>query len=220
MQEKLVLRTFHLCLIQLTKTYPLKLKKKNINATLEILKNKSCITIFHPSRQHWSKEKRNPNLDKGNDIFWDALKKLLDEGVDFYCIAIQWGDSMVKTNDLITKHGIREKVKFMKPLCHNDFIRVLNCVDCVADQFFLGAFGSLAPKALMHNKPVLINYNYNFHDWVFDNHPPFINCKNSFDIYKNILKFDKNTEFNSADWYQKNHSSDVIVKKFKKVLNL
>ena len=199
---------------------PTQIEKKNMNAILEILKNKSCITIFHPPRQHWSKEKRNPNLDKGNDIFWDALKKLLDEGVDFYCIAIQWGDSMVQTNNLIDKHGIREKVKFIKPLCHYDFIRVLNCVDCVADQFFLGAFGSLAPKALMHNKPVLINYNYNFHDWVFDNHPPFINCKNSFDIYQNILNFDKNAKFNSVDWYQKNHSSDVIINKFKKVLNL
>ena len=41
-----------------------------------------------------------------------------------------------------------------------------------------------------------------------------------FDIYQNILKFDKNAKLNTTDWYQKNHSSDVIIKKFKKVLNL
>ena len=218
--KKIGINSFSFIPHPVNENLPKKNDKKKINQLIELINGKEGIKIFHPARQHWSKDYRDPSLDKGNDIFWDGLKKLKDNNKSFYCIAVKWGDSFDKTLAYLDKLKISKNVLFIEPLCHFDFVRILKNVDILADQFYLGSFGSLAPKALMYNKPVLINYNYNYHDWVFENHPPFIDCKNSFDIYQNILKFDKNAKLNTTDWYQKNHSSDVIIKKFKKVLNL
>lgn len=199
-------------------------KKENIQKIIESLKSKDCIKIFHPSRQHWSKDKRDPNLDKGNDVLWEGLFKLNQTGKDFYCIAVDWGAHLEESKKLINYYNINHKIEFIQPLCHFDFIRLLDHIDIVADQFFLGSFGSLAPKALMAGVPVLINYNKLNHDWAFFKHPPFINCKNSDDIYSFLSKTNQQElevlKKESKNWYFNNHDSKVIINKFKKIISI
>ena len=197
---------------------PKKNYKKNLNKIIKIIDEKKGIKIFHPSRQHWSKENRNPNLDKGNDIFWEGLGLLKKKGEIFFCISIKWGEHYCKTLELINKLKLEDYVIFIDPLCHLDFVRLLNSVDIVADQFYLGSFGSLAPKALMLKKQVLINYNYDFHSWVFKKHPPFLNCQNSFDVCNHLINYNKLNNKQSHNWYEENHSTSIIIKNFEKVL--
>ena len=221
--KKIGINNFSFIPHPVNESLPIKNDKEKINQLIKLINGKDGIKIFHPARQHWSKDNRDPSLDKGNDIFWDGLKKLKDNNKSFFCIAVKWGDSFDKTLSYLDKLEISKNVLFIEPLCHFDFVRILKNVDILADQFYLGSFGSLAPKALMLGVPVLINYNQINHSWALSSDPPFINCKSPEDVFNNLNNYYKMSleELSkaSSDWYFKNHNKDIITKNFIRIFN-
>jgi glycosyltransferase involved in cell wall biosynthesis len=175
--------------------------------------------IFHPSRQHWE-ERRHPDWEKGNDYFIKGFAKFVRET---YChakaIFVEWGASIQESKDLIKSLGITDNIIWIPPMPHIKMVETIFATDALADQFFLGAFGSTTPKALACGRPTLLYLDEELHSWCFDEMPPVLNANNPEGIFNALQKLylDKNfyTEISeeSKNWYQKNHSSSVIIER-------
>lgn len=172
---------------------------------------------FHPSRQHWEKDIRHPDWEKGNDVFIEGFAKFVKErNPKAKSIFIEWGQKVCESKELIKQLGIEENVIWIKPLHNYAMIRVILSSDVVADQFYLGAFGSTTPKALMCGKPAMLYLNESLHEWCFDEMPPVLNTVSSEDVFGELTKiytdknFAKKLSFDSKNWYMKYHSNELI----------
>ena len=176
--------------------------------------------IFHPARHDWG-EKSNKNMRKANDIFFRGFSKYLHNiNPNAFCLTTEWGDSVDTTKALLKELKIKDRVEWIKPLPNIDFIKYLKSSEIVADQFYLGAFGSLTPKALMVGIPVLLYLNRDLHKWAFNRMPPVLNVNNEIAVYDALkqmhLDLDRKEKLsrNSKKWYSIYHSNEVIFKKF------
>lgn len=173
--------------------------------------------VFHPSRQHWEPGIRNPNLEKGNDSFLlglaTARKRL---GARVGAVLVRWGASIEASECLLAETGMAGHVKWVDPMPHLPMSEMVLASDAVADQFHLGAFGSLTPKALMLARPVLLHLDASAHHWAFPELPPVINVREPdavasalADLAANPMHADAVGEA-GARWYSRHHSNAVI----------
>ncbi len=174
---------------------------------------------FHPSRQHWD-ETRHPDWEKGNDIFIKGLARFIREvNPRGAAIFVDWGQMVAESKQLLEELGIGGRVLWLPPLPNREMIRYIHATDVVADQFYLGAFGSTMPKALACGKPSLLYLNEDLHNWCFDEMPPVINCSNPEDVFQGLKRLYEDSHWTSqlsADgrrWYEKYHSNKVIVER-------
>jgi hypothetical protein len=107
--------------------------------------------------------------------------------------------------------------------------RYIDACDLLADQFFLGAFGSTMPRALALGKPAMIYIDEEIHHWCFPEMPPVINANTPQQVYKGLRHAIEDPTWlaglahNGQIWYQKYHSNAVIRERliafYKDVLN-
>lgn len=183
--------------------------------------------IFHPSRQHWEKDVRHPDWEKGNDIFIDGFAKFVKEiNKSAKAILISWGHKTEDSKLLIELLGIQDNIIWLKPKSTYEMTRTILGCDLLADQFYLGAFGSTAPRAWLCSKPSMLYLNENMHEWCFNEMPMNIQAstpKEVFDglrdVYSDVMSNKK--EFNdlSKKWYERYHSNDVIREKLLKIID-
>lgn len=179
----------------------------------------SDFIIFHPSRQHWD-SLRHPDWEKGNDIFIEGFAQFVKEvNPAASAIFIEWGGKVQESKDLLDRLGIAERVMWLPPMPNRQMIRYIHATDVLADQFYLGSFGSTTPKALACGKPVLLKLDEDVHRWCFDEMPPVINVSRPDQvndglkaIYLDSAKADMLAE-SGRSWYEKYHSNKIIVNK-------
>ena len=131
--------------------------------------------VFHPSRQDWS-ESGDPVWEKGNDVFLRAFARFVRE-VDARAVAVlvEWGRSVTATRRLVTHLGIESRVHWIPPQPTRSMMRWMHASDVVADQFLVGAFGGITPKALACGRPVMLKLDDDAHRWCFPELPPVLN---------------------------------------------
>ncbi len=175
--------------------------------------------VFHPSRQHWD-EQRHPDWEKGNDFLIYAISDLVKlHHKKVGGVFVNWGLKVEQSKQLIRELGIESNIKWIEPVSHQTMLHYINACDVLADQFFLGAFGSTMPKALMCGTPALIYLNEDLHKWCFPEMPPVLNVINCDEICNQLLYFLNNPTLvaelstKSKEWYQKWHSSHAVVNK-------
>ncbi|MEE9572399.1 MAG: glycosyltransferase, partial [Candidatus Neomarinimicrobiota bacterium] len=189
----------------------------------------SDFVVFHPSRQHWE-EQRHPDWEKGNDIFIKGFARFVNKvNPRAGAVFVEWGKSVVDSKRLIEELGIANRVIWIEPQPNRKMIRYIYATDLLADQFYLGAFGSTMPKALACGKPAMIYLDNNIHEWCFEELPPVINAKTPEEVYVGLAKVytDKEWAVQLADkgrsWYSKYHSNKIILEKlltvYKEVLS-
>lgn len=173
--------------------------------------------VFHPARQHWD-ERRHPDWEKGNDFFIKGLAKFIDEiNPRASAVFVEWGSKVNESKKLIEDLGISSRVKWIKPIPNIKMIKYIKAADILADQFYLGAFGSTIPKALLHGIPSLIYINEDLHKWCFNETPPVMNVQTPEEIFIAMKKLYESSEFRKkviqkgSEWYIKYHSNKVIV---------
>jgi glycosyltransferase involved in cell wall biosynthesis len=173
--------------------------------------------IFHPSRQHWG-DKDPGNWDKGNDVFIEGLAKFVKENeISTKAILVEWGQHVNKTKQLIKQLNIKENIIWIAPISAKKMAEYIQSVDLLADQFYLGAFGSTLPRALACGTPAMIFLNEKLHEWCFREMPPVINARNQEEVNAGLIKAFRDRDWvaenskNSMEWYKKYHSSEVIV---------
>ncbi len=128
--------------------------------------------VFHPSRQHWD-ARRDPSWEKGNDVFLRGFAAFLGTGTPrAAAILVNWGATVEASRQLIRELGIEGRVHWIEPQPHLAMAEYIEACDVVADQFYLGAFGSTTPKAMFLERPVLLNLDADRHRWAFPELPP------------------------------------------------
>ena len=177
---------------------------------------KAEFIVFHPSRQHWDKN-RDPNWEKGNDIFFSGLARLIaKESLNVAVVAVAWGAKLHATKQLLSDLGIASRVKWVNPLPNRLMTEYIKATDALADQFYLGAFGSTFPKALRCGRVGLLHIDENVHIQCFHELPPAINCRTSEDVCNGLNRLFRNKDWrlhmqeNGQSWYNSHHSAKLI----------
>ena len=179
--------------------------------------------IFHPARQHWSSE-RHPDWEKGNDIllqgFAAFVKRHCEKAV---LIMVEWGKMVDESKGLIRSLEIENNVLWISPVSHPVMISYVQASDIIADQFFLGAFGSTVPKAMACSRPVMLYLDEELHKPCFGSLPPVLNVKTPADVLESLREVfedqDRIEQLREAsrNWYLKEHSNVVIRRKLSAV---
>lgn len=136
---------------------------------------KADFLLFHPSRQHWSHQ-RNPHLEKGNDRLIEALQKFFQDRPGAAAVFVDWGATMEASRALLSERGIADRVHWIDPVPGPALARYMAAADVVADQFYLGAFGAITPRALHLGTPPLLHLDVEAHRWAFAEPPPVMNA--------------------------------------------
>ncbi|WHZ15576.1 MAG: hypothetical protein OJF52_002420 [Nitrospira sp.] len=176
----------------------------------------SDFVVFHPSRHHWE-TRRHPDWEKGNDIFIAGLARFMAEVAPrSSAVFVEWGQTVGESKALLRRLGVAGRVKWI-PVEHSAKVaRYIDASDVVADQFFLGAFGSITPRAMAMGKPPMLYVDEDMHRWCFPELPPVINVRTSDDVFAGLSRAYRDprwrTDLGEAArmWYGKYHSNAVI----------
>jgi glycosyltransferase involved in cell wall biosynthesis len=179
--------------------------------------------IFHPSRQHWESQ-RHPNWEKGNDIFIKGFARFITEvAPKASAVFVEWGKCVDESKKLLEELGISHRIKWIPLQPNRQMIRYIHATDLLADQFYLGAFGSTMPRALACGKPAMLYLDEAIHQWCFEEMPPVINTKTPEEVFYGLQKLylDKNWASSLAKsgktWYAKYHSNSLIVRELSNI---
>ncbi len=179
----------------------------------------ASFVLFHPARQHWSAQ-RDPSMEKGNDILIRGFARMVKE-VDprMLLVMVDWGQMVDESKALLKALDCSHRTIWIKPQAHRSFAHWINASDAIADQFYLGAFGSLTPKAMACGKPVLLNLNVEMHKWCFEEMPPVLNTKTPNEVFEALKRIVMNPEelrkigAESRAWYQREHSMHLVAQR-------
>lgn len=183
-------------------------------------KYSSDFLVYHPARQHWDKQSRDLNYEKGNDIFIEGFAKFVKEiNPNAKAILSEWGMMLDESKNLISTLGVEKNIIWSKPVHNFEMTKIIQSVDIVADQFFLGSFGDIMPKACLSKKATIMYLNQELHEWCFDEMPPVFNVNNHLEVFES-LKFAylnplglKEQGEKSLQWYWKYHSNEINYEK-------
>ena len=172
--------------------------------------------VFHPSRQHWE-ARRDPSWEKGNDVFLRGFAKFHKNGRHrAAAILVNWGATVEASRELIRELGIERRVHWIEPQPHLAMAEYIEASDVVADQFYLGAFGSTTPKAMFLERPVLLNLDEDRHRWAFPELPPVCHAETDEQVAVHLQRLADDPAYaldlgrRSKQWYEKWHSNQVV----------
>ena len=171
--------------------------------------------VFHPSRHHWGPE-RNPHLEKGNDRLIDGLARLFSERPGAAAVFVNWGAALPASRARLEEAGIANRVHWIDPVPAPVLARYMAAADVVADQFYLGAFGAITPRALNLGTPPLLFLDEAAHRWAFAELPPVMNAADPEGIAETLRRgYDDRAWLRDLGgrgraWYGRYHSNDVV----------
>ena len=172
--------------------------------------------IFHPSRHHWE-GRRHPDWEKANDVLIHGIAQFVrDTGRKVGGVFVDWGATVAESRTLLDELGLGGRIRWVQPLPHRTMVRYVRAADVVADQFFLGAFGSTTPKALYLGTPVLLYLDETLHRWCFDEMPPILNARTPAEVRHELGRLAQDPDLSKRiadqgrDWYRAQHSNERI----------
>ncbi len=171
--------------------------------------------IFHPANLEWRL--------KGNDILINGFAKFVKDYPNSILIIVDRGIDSKKSHDLVSKLDIEKNVKFVPgPLNSTELLRYYNSADVVADQFVLGALGSIGWETFSCAKPLLAYVNEEQYSQVYGESPPITNASTSSMVNQQLHKlldnkFRKELGSKSHSWILKHHSPIIFSKKITKL---
>jgi glycosyltransferase involved in cell wall biosynthesis len=179
--------------------------------------------VFHPSRQHWEAQ-RHPSWEKGNDIFLKGFARFVKTAHPrAAAILVDWGKTVAESRALIKDLGIADHVLWIPPQNAAGMAAYIKACDVLADQFFLGAWGSTMPRALYLGTPAIIYVTESIHRWCFSDMPPIVNADSSDTVHAGLCRLADEgyrRELGAAGraWYDQNHSNKIITEGFSRAI--
>ncbi|WP_461536854.1 glycosyltransferase [Spongorhabdus nitratireducens] len=168
----------------------------------------NTLVLFAPARQNWAV--------KGNDKYFRAIQKCKNNGMDVKLVIPGWGQEVKESKSYCKKLGIEDVVKWIKPVSEGGLIKYFSSTDIVLDQYELGVFGLITPKALSCGAVVVTSYDKSVNSWCFKDHPPILAASEDNDIFEHIssLYYDRQQlrELSrlSREWVKKEHSKERV----------
>jgi glycosyltransferase involved in cell wall biosynthesis len=179
--------------------------------------------VFHPARQHWTAE-RHPDWEKGNDILIHGFARFVKTHPRAGAVFVEWGQKVEQTKQLLRELGIADRVLWVPPLPFRHFIAYIQATDLLADQFHLGAFGGIMPRALMLGRPAMLYLDEEVHRWCLPEMPPVLNVRTPNEVADSLRRLAESPalrqEMGAAgqQWYELYHSNRVIASRFVRVI--
>jgi hypothetical protein len=176
--------------------------------------------VFHPSRQHWTAE-RHPDWEKANDVLIEGFARFCHEVCPRAgAVFVDWGRTVEASRRLLAERGVADRVLWIEPQPHSRMLSYIQATDLVADQFFLGAFGSTTPKALMLGRPAMLYLDESRHAWCLPVLPPILNARTPVQVFEGLARLYRDPAYArdlavaGPRWYRAYHSNEVIVETF------
>ncbi|CDI06469.1 glycosyltransferase [Candidatus Nitrosotenuis uzonensis] len=179
--------------------------------------NNKKFTIFHPA-----------NLEfrlKGNDKLIKGYAEFVKNYPESNLIIVDRGIDSHKIHEMVKNLSIEDKVEFIDgPLNASQLLKYYNQSDVIADQFVLGALGSIGWETFSCKKPLLAFANEKQYRDVYGESPPVVNAFSSKDICISLTKL-TNNEFRKEignkgyEWLTKYHSPVLFTEKIMKIYN-
>ena len=117
---------------------------------------------------------------------------------------------------MLSKMQIADRVHWIDPVPGPALARYMAATEVVADQFYLGAFGAITPRALCLGTPPLLHLDEAGHRWAFPETPPVMNASMPEEIAAVLTRgYDdrawlRDLGRRGRDWYARCHSNDVV----------
>lgn len=172
--------------------------------------------VFHPSRHHWE-ARRHPSWEKGNDIFLKGFARFVREvNPRALAVLVRWGQTIGETERLLAEEGVAHRVHWVPTMPNRRMLELIRASDVVADQFWLGAFGAITPKALACGRPVLLKLDEEVHRRCFAELPPVLQSRSPEEVFEALARLHRDPAFRrevgarSEAWYRGHHSEAVI----------
>jgi glycosyltransferase involved in cell wall biosynthesis len=128
--------------------------------------------FLSPARQHWLD--KDPNLAKGNDIFFDALARLKAQGYRARVTLVAWGRDLEASKTYVRDIGIDDFVTWVPPMTGEELWKRYLACHAVVDQFIIPAFGRVTFDSLLLGKPVITNLDVDLATEFFTVAPPIL----------------------------------------------
>lgn len=167
--------------------------------------------VFHPSNLEWRL--------KGNDILIKGFAQFAKKNQDAFLVIVDRGIDSQNTHNLIQKLSIENRVEYIPgPLNASELLKYYNMADVIADQFVLGALGSIAWEAFSCVKPLLAYVNEQQYAHVYGESPPVANASTpeqvseQLTLLKNSNK-QKEIGLRGNVWLTKYHSPSAFTRK-------
>ena len=172
--------------------------------------------LFAPARQNWRL--------KGNHKLFEGFALALAREVDAVLLVPGWGQEVARSKALCRRLNIEGRVVWLPPMSEPLMARFYRNVDIVLDQFELGVFGLITPKALACGAVVLTSYDEEHNSWCFPKAPPVVACSTSEEIGSAIAELARNPErrrkigLAASEWIAAYHSSTIVAERLRQAM--
>jgi len=164
--------------------------------------------LIAPARQNWRL--------KGNDRMFRGFAEALKAGADAMLLVPGWGQEVARSKALCRRLGIAERVAWLAPMPERRLARCYRAVDLVLDQFELGVFGLITPKAMACGAAVLTSYEDRHNAWCFPVPPPVARSASAGEIAQAVTRLLADGEARrrlglaSQAWVAGHHSAKIV----------
>jgi hypothetical protein len=176
--------------------------------------------VLHPARQHWTAE-RHPSWEKGNDLFIEGFARFVrDDCPTAAAVFVDWGQTVDASRALLAARGVADRVLWIEPQGNRRLLTYIAATEAVADQFYLGSFGGIMPKALRLGRPCLIALDEERHRWCFPEMPPVINVHTAEEVHAGLRRFYREPDYarsfavDGPRWYRTYHGLSLVTDRF------
>lgn len=187
-------------------------KKVNLNGKANNISDyNNEIVFFHPSNLDWGLTDNNPNRNstKGNDRFIRAYIRAIHSGLKAKCIILNRGSDKEEAKELIKRLEADEYFVWKDNMSQDEFMKELQQVDVVVDQFDIGGFGGIALESMAIGKPVITYIQESCSNVMYQEKITVLNAHSEEEIYQILLKcrdrdFLRDTGNKSKSWVENN----------------
>ena len=139
---------------------------------------KARLVLFMTCRQSWEW--------KGNDLFFRALRKVVDQGAPVGVVAASWGEDLEKSHALVRELGLSERVLWLPKASKPRLRRYVSSADVAVDQFVMEGYGTSVYDAMACARPVLVWDDGRVYREAFDPPPPFLGATDEASIAQRL----------------------------------
>jgi glycosyltransferase involved in cell wall biosynthesis len=167
------------------------------------------LVLLAPSRHNWAL--------KGNDLLIRAFAQFLKTTPSQPLLIVSdWGQEVGESRRLIQELGIEHRVMWTPPLNKMKLIQYYNAADLVLDQFTIGTFGTVTPEAMACEKPVILHFDRQVHEWCHGEMPPVISARTVDQIFERLVELGADSRRREAigkasrEWIVKYHGWELV----------
>jgi glycosyltransferase involved in cell wall biosynthesis len=143
-----------------------------------------ALLIFMPSHLDWGEVDAAPGRSstKGNDRLIRAFARFLAAGRKGHLVLLDRGPDRFAARRLVESLAIADQVSFRPQMAKTELSDHLAMADVVADQFDIGAYGTITLEAMACAKPVLVHVDPQAAARCYDTPPPILAARTEDEI--------------------------------------